>query len=110
MRTRLLLVAALLTTLGACTGDDDSAAPSPAGSGAASSTAPADEPPRLPSGKDDLAVEATSYLSPDGFTPELRLDLQFSGLVGWTSVHRGADGFDLGLPDPRADAPLVAVA
>ena len=64
----------------------------------------------LPTGKDDLAVQASSHLSPEGFAPELRLDLQFSGLVGWTSVHRGADAFDLGLPAPDADAPLMAVA
>ena len=25
-------------------------------------------------------------------------------------MHRGADAFDLGLPNPDADAPLVAVA
>jgi hypothetical protein len=29
--------------------------------------------------------------------------------AGWTSVHRGADAFDLGRPDPALDAPLVAI-
>jgi hypothetical protein len=112
MRTRLLLVAALLT-LGACSDDGGGDADEPTASDSASSPSPsatADAAEALPIGKDDLAVEATSYVSPDGFTPELRLDLQFSGLVGWTSVHRGADAFDLGLPNPEVDAPLVAVA
>lgn len=60
---------------------------------------------RLPTGKSDLAVDAGTYLSPVGFTPELQLTVP----AGWTSVHRGADAFDLGRPDPDRDAPLVAV-
>jgi len=28
---------------------------------------------------------------------------------GWTSIHRGVDGFDLSQPDPARDAPLLAV-
>ena len=113
MRTRLLLVAVLLT-LGACSDDDgggDAGEPaSESASGGASTTTTAAEPEALPTGKDDLPLEATGHLSPEGFAPELALDLQYSGLVGWTSVHRGADAFDLGLPNPDADAPLVAVA
>jgi hypothetical protein len=112
MQIRVLLVAALLA-LGACSDDGDSGAAADPDSGSpssASNPAAADAPEALPTGKDDLALEANSHLSPDGFAPELRLDLQFSGLVGWTSVHRGADGFDLGLPAPDGDAPLVAFA
>jgi hypothetical protein len=113
MRTRVLLVAALLV-LGACSDDDGGEAREPvsgaSGTPSGSATATADAPERLPTGKDDLDVAASSHLSPEGFAPELQLDLQFSGLVGWTSVHRGADAFDLGLPNPETDAPLVAVA
>ena len=50
--------------------------------------------------------DPVSTPSPEGFVPALRLDVP----AGWTSVHRGADGFDLGQADPDADAPLVAVA
>ena len=112
MRTRVLLVAALLTLVGCSdesghASDAATAPPSPSGSPSGSVTP---DPPRLPTGKDDLEVEASSHLSPEGFTPELQLDLQLSGIVGWTSVHRAADAFDLGLPDKQADAPLVAVA
>jgi hypothetical protein len=110
MRIRVLLVVALLT-FGACSDDGDGDADEPKASGSASSaTATADAAEPLPTGKDDLELQATSHLSPDSFAPELAIDLQFSGLVGWTSVHRGADAFDLGLPDPEADSPLVAFA
>jgi hypothetical protein len=109
MRTRLLLVVTLLT-LGACSDDDGGGDAREPASDSASTTTAADDAEALPTGKDDLPLEATGHLSPDGFSPELRLDLQFSGLVGWTSVHRGADAFDLGLPNTEADAPLVAVA
>ena len=115
MRTRVLLVAALLT-LGACSDDassgtdESSGRAGPSTSQSSTATPTADTPAPLPTGKGDLSLEATGHLSPDGFAPELRLDLQFSGLVGWTSVHRGPDAFDLGLPEPRADAPLFAVA
>lgn len=113
MRTRALLVAALLVlpTLGACSDDAGGSASDPVTSrSGSSSAAPADDADRLPTGKEDIDLQATSFLSPDGFAPELRLDLQFSGLVGWSSVHRGADGFDLGLLEAATDAPLVAVA
>jgi len=112
MRIRLLLVVALLT-FGACSDDGGGKADEPKASDSTSSASPsssADAVEPLPTGKDDLELQANSHLSPDGFTPELQLDLQFSGLVGWTSVHRGADAFDLGLPNPEVDAPLVAFA
>src|SRR5262245_39359720 len=113
MRIRVLVVAALLAVTG-CSDDDgghaSEARTTPTGPSTSPSASATPEAPRLPTGKDDLDVEASSHLSPEGFTPELQLDLQYSGIVGWTSVHRAADAFDLGLPDEKADAPLVAVA
>jgi hypothetical protein len=60
---------------------------------------------RLATGKTDLPLDAGVYGSPEGFTPDLAVTVP----SGWTSVHRGADGFDFGKPDPNRDAPLVAV-
>lgn len=113
MRIRLVTVAALLSVVAAagCGSDDSSgvdAGVDPTTSPSASPTG--DQPDALPTGKDDLPLEATSYVSPEGFAPRLSLDLQFSGLVGWSSVHRGADAFDLALPNPQADGPLVVFA
>lgn len=118
MRIRVLLVAALpaLLALTGCSGDDGghaAEARTTTGSSASPSASPSASTPapvRLPGGKDDLDVEASSHLSPEGFAPDLQLDLQYSGIVGWTSVHRGADAFDLGLPADKGDGPLVAVA
>jgi hypothetical protein len=89
---RGVAIVLLLFALVACSSDESPADPAPAAD-------------RLPTGKSDLAVEAGTYLSPEGFTPELTLDVP----AGWTSIHRGADAFDLGKPDPARDAPLVAV-
>lgn len=70
------------------------------------SSAPSEPgPPTLMNGKDDEQVEAGTYLAPAGFEPGLLLDVP----AGWTSVHRYADAFDLGQPDPDRDAPLLAV-
>jgi hypothetical protein len=111
-RPRSWLPALLLAgCLAACGGDADGPAgaqpdaPSEAQSSAppASSSAPAAE--ELPIGKSDLPLAAGTWASPPGFEPALVLDVP----AGWTSVHRGSDGFDLGRPDPRRDAPLVAV-
>lgn len=110
MRIRVLLAATMLTLVGCSDEDGGSSATEPETTPASPSASATPESPRLPTGKDDLDVEASSHLSPEGFTPELQLDLQFSGIVGWTSVHRAADAFDLGLPDEQGDAPLVAVA
>jgi hypothetical protein len=118
MRIRVLLAAALpaLLALAGCSDDDSHAADArtTAGPSVSTSASPSGSATpvaaRLPTGKDDLDVEASSHLSPEGFAPELRLDLQYSGIVGWTSVHRGADAFDLGLPADEGDGPLVAVA
>jgi len=111
----LLLAAAIATTTASCggddDGDDDGAVPSTETSSAGPEPATASSPAgaeRLPIGKDDLELEeGGSYLSPEGFVPELQLDLT---QAGWTSVHRGADGFDVGQPDPDQDAPLLVVA
>jgi hypothetical protein len=106
MRTRVLLVASLLA-LSACSDDGSGDEPSKT---SASETSPAATADRLPIGKDDLSLEASDYLSPEGFEPELEIDLTSDGAAGWTSVHRGTDAFDLGQPVPGADALLVAVA
>ncbi|MCW2843747.1 MAG: hypothetical protein JWN22_1663 [Nocardioides sp.] len=102
---------ALQVLLSACGGGDGPSSPSsastasgPAPSGSDSGSVP-QGPAALPTGKSDLAVQAGSHLSPVGFEPALLLDVP----EGWTSVHRGADGFDLGQPDPTRDAPLLAV-
>lgn len=106
MRTRVLLVAAVLALAG-CS-DDGSGDEPPDADASDTSRAPATAE-RLPTGKDDLELDAVDYFSPDGFAPELELALG-SGLTGWISVHRDADAFDLGQPNPDADAPLVVVA
>ena len=99
----LLLAVALAATSTSCS-DDDGGAATTEDSASSSQTASA-EP--LPIGKDDLELdEGGSYLSPEGFVPRLRIDLTSAG---WTSVHRGADGFDVGQAAPGRDAPLVAV-
>ncbi len=59
----------------------------------------------LPLGKSDLVLDSGVYRAPDGFVP----DLTFRQVKGWHSTHRGADAFDVGLPDPAKDAPLVVI-
>jgi hypothetical protein len=60
----------------------------------------------LPAGKSDLALTAGLYQPPDGFVPELTFRVVGEG---WHSTHRDATAFDLGMPDPKRDAPLVAL-
>ena len=99
-----LVVAALVVlALAACSGENPAA--SPAATSTAASPSPSGAPAPLPLGKDDLVVSAGAHSSPDGFEPAVSLVVP----EGWTSVHREADAFDLGEPDPQADAPLVAV-
>ena len=62
----------------------------------------------LPLGKDDLPLAPGSYRSPEGFEPGLVVTVP-DGQDGWTSVHRGADGFDVGLTGDDGDL-MVAVA
>ena len=108
MRLRTVLAAVAVMALASCAGDGT---PSNASSDPSTSAAPTSAsaepvgPERLPSGKDGMEVAAGTYLTPDGFAPELQLDIP----EGWTSVHRASDAFDLGMPDPNRDAPLLAV-
>jgi hypothetical protein len=103
MRTRLLLVAAVLTsTLSGCGGDDEKASAPPA------VPARSTESQALPVGKSLLQLaQDEEYLSPDGFAPQVRFRIPGAG---WVSTHRGADGFDVGQPVPGQDAALVVVA
>src|SRR3954452_14592165 len=97
----LALGSALVSALVSCGGDPGgTSTPSKA---ASSEVAGADQ---LPVGKEDIFLEPGSYLSPEGFAPELLMKIEDSG---WDTVHRGADGFDLGRPEPDRDAPSVAV-
>lgn len=92
-RRRLLLLAVVLPLAGCGSAADEiSDGPGPA-------------PFVLPVGKADLPVGPGEVRSPDGFTP--RVTMKLAGK--WTSVHRDTDAFDLGQPDPKRDAPLVAV-
>ncbi|MDT7571271.1 MAG: hypothetical protein QOE05_1445 [Actinomycetota bacterium] len=59
----------------------------------------------LPTAKDLLALEATTYRSPEGFVPSITVEVP----AGWSSVHRYDDAFDITQPDPARDAPAVAV-
>jgi hypothetical protein len=56
-------------------------------------------------GKSDLALRAGTVASPAGFEPALTFQVP----DGWSSVHRYADSFDVGVPDPASDGPLVVV-
>ena len=110
MRTRVLLVAAVLTatTLSGC-GNDDRRSPS---SRSPSSRSPSSRSPSslrcCPTGKSVLDLEdGKEYASPAGFAPELRLTIPGQG---WVSTHRGADGFDVGQPVPDVDAAMLVVA
>jgi len=103
-RRRLALVALVLPLAGCGTVDhqrsDDSGKPPSASSSPSASAAVV-----LPVGKADMTVGPGDVQSPEGFTPTLTV-----GLAGkWTSVHRDTDAFDLSQPDPKRDAPLVAV-
>jgi hypothetical protein len=82
-------------------GDPPTASGSPSATVAASPTAQV-----LELGKSELELDAGPVRSPDGFAPAVQLEVT----DGWTSSHRYGDAFDLGRPDPTADAPLVVVA
>ncbi|MDQ1711215.1 MAG: hypothetical protein QOE45_665 [Frankiaceae bacterium] len=92
---RLLVLATALLLVGGCARSEDTLVPAP--------TRPAGTP--LPLGKNDLPLTAGRWVSPDGFVPALSVQVG----TGWTSVHRYADAFDVGRPDPQRDAPLVVV-
>jgi hypothetical protein len=98
-----LLALALLPS--ACGGSSDGE-----GSGRPSASSTASSPPSptvqvLELGKSDLALEAGTVASPAGFEPALTFEVPH----GWASVHRYADSFDVGVPDPASDGPLVVV-
>ena len=59
----------------------------------------------LEPGKSDLALQAGTVASPAGFEPALTFEVPDD----WSSVHRYADSFDVGVPDPASDGPLVVV-
>ena len=106
MRTRVLLIGAVLTatTLVGCGDGADSEAQPPQ----SPPTSEPQEPQPLQSGKSELPLaDGEVYLSPDGFAPQLRLQIPGDG---WVSTHRGADGFDVGQPVPDVDAALLVVA
>jgi hypothetical protein len=102
-RAAVPLAVVVAVALAGCAGSD---VPEPA---EAAPSHPDSEPSSsleaLPIGKADLALDAGVYGSPSGFEPALAITVP----VGWTSVHRGSDGFDFGMADPERDAPLVAV-
>lgn len=102
-RTAVAGVALGTLLVSGCSGDGSDRATSDPSSSATSATAAAPSP--LPVGKSDLDLEAGTYTSPEGFEPALEIEVP----EGWQSVHRGADAFDFGKPDPTKDAPLVAV-
>lgn len=56
-------------------------------------------------GKGDQQLSAGVYRSPAGFEPPVTITAR----AGWTSIHRGVDGFDFGLAGTGGAAPSVAV-
>jgi hypothetical protein len=100
VRAPVLLLSVLLLT--GCSSGSPTAAPPLEPEPVTSATA---DPRVLVAGKDDVELSGR-YFSPDGFVPPLSLTVP----AGWRSTHRGDDGFDLSLPDPAKDAPLVVVA
>jgi hypothetical protein len=89
---RLLAIGTALLLVAGCAKSSDTLVARPVGT-------------PLPAGKADLPLSAGRWVSPDGFAPPLSVAVG----AGWTSVHRYADAFDVGRPDPARDAPLVAV-
>ncbi len=102
----LLTVALLATACGGSSGAADAAGAAGAAQQSASSTASRSPTVQvLELGKSDLALEAGTVASPAGFEPALTFEVP----DGWSSVHRYADSFDVGVPDPASDGPLVVV-
>jgi hypothetical protein len=109
--SRVVAIAMTVVVGVACGSSSDVTSGRPSGT---SSHAPSNSPSgastagagtQLPAGKSVLAVDPGDVRSPRGFHPEVTLHLERA----WTSTHRGADGFDLGHPDPERDAPGLAV-
>jgi len=99
-----LLAVALLAT--GCGGSSDANDTGPTGAPSRSASVPATPSVQvLELGKSDLALQAGTVASPAGFEPALTFEVP----DGWSSVHRYADSFDVGVPDPASDGPLVVV-
>jgi hypothetical protein len=108
MRTRVVLVAALIVaaSLASCTDDWRTEPVGPAVPALPSSTGPA--PGTLPLGKSDFRLEqGVQYTSPEGFVPTVQFEIFTDG---WRSTHRSPDAFDVSIPAPKVDAPLVVRA
>ncbi len=108
MRTRVLLVAALIVAA-PLAGCSDGRGDVPAGPAASPLPSPTGPPPgTLPLGKSDFPLEQrVEYTSPDGFVPQVQFEVFIDG---WRSTHRSADAFDVSIPAPDVDAPLVVRA
>jgi hypothetical protein len=100
----LLALALLATACGGSPGGEAATQPSAAVSSSPSSS-PSPSVQVLELGKSDLALAAGTVASPAGFEPALTFEVP----NGWSSVHRYADSFDVGVPDPASDGPLVVV-
>ena len=94
----VLALALLAPACGGPSGDDGAAQQS-------ASPTPSSTVQVLELGKSDLALQAGTVASPAGFEPALTFEVP----DGWSSVHRYADSFDVGVPDPASDGPLVVV-
>jgi hypothetical protein len=97
----VLTVVLLATACGGSSGGEGDARPtlSPP------TSAPSPTVQVLELGKSDLALQAGTVASPAGFEPALTFEVPDD----WSSVHRYADSFDVGVPDPASDGPLVVV-
>ena len=93
------VILALVLALAGCTSG------APKDSGVPTHPSVTVDPQVLPAGKADLPLSGV-FFSPRDFVPALRLTIP----DGWTSTHRGDDGFDLSRPEPGKDAPQVVVA
>ncbi len=103
---RAVIAAGLVAVVSACGGGGPGTEPPSGGDTTSTQPTSGADVATLPTGKDDLALPAGRYRSPDGFSPAMVVTIDDR----WTSVHRGADGFDLGRSvDPGGDL-LVAVA
>jgi hypothetical protein len=111
-RSRVALVAgliAVLTLATGCGGSGDDTAGTRESNSRSTPATPSATPSLagqwLELGKTDVALSRGLVRSPEGFAPALTFEVT----DGWSSVHRYADSFDVGLPDPDSDGPLVAV-
>jgi hypothetical protein len=97
----VLTLVLLATACGGSSGGEGD--PRPTSSPPTSAPSPAVQVLEL--GKSDFALQAGTVASPAGFEPALTFEVP----DGWSSVHRYADSFDVGVPDTASDGPLVVV-